>query len=323
MSRVKTVRSTGANGQLNTLDVILRRPPGNLMVFFPGDLSAGREEMKADEECKDWIEWNTEAIAQLLSRRFPFSIVIVHPSRRRQGYSCYDHFLITNLNGDPRDGEYDSEGSASLHLLMLLEDLSVKMGLQKKDLLSSLHLVGFSKGAVVLNQLLAEFGADSETPGPPIRLLSLTRSIAWVDPGLSDDSCVFLTDEDLLRMAARRFHSCHPKTGLYAIFSPFQLYLDTYEFEYEDDEAATSEELGLDLVKSIMEEEGIAMEVEYCCFNKEATMRTHFQVLKEFNLHHVSQAEGGGQSHSKKVFKESRSIRHTITMTLSRTCVCM
>ena len=323
MSRLKTLQVSGADGQVNSLDVILRKAARSSMVFFPGDISAGRDEMKADEECKEWLEWNTESIAQLLSRRFPFlNIVLVRPHRRRQGYSCYDHFLNTNLNGDPVDGEYDSEGSASLHLLMLLEDLAVKMGIQKRDLLSSIHLVGFSKGTVVLNQLLAEFGAD-ETQDAPQRLVSIIRTVAWLDPGLSEGSCVFLTDEDLLRTAASRFRNCHPITALYAIFSPFQLYLDSYDFDYEDEDyPATSEELGLDLLQSIMQEEHVPIEVEYCCFNREPTMRTHFQVLKEFNIAR-SEGEGGGQSHRKKVFKESGSIRQTITMTLSRTCVCM
>eukprot|EP00438_Fugacium_kawagutii_P022795 Skav228500 [mRNA] locus=scaffold1092:347961:348554:- [translate_table: standard] len=192
MSRAKTIKATGTNGQVNTLDVILGRKSGTI-VFFPGDISAGKEDMKADAECKEWIEWSTEAIAQLLARRFQFlNVVVVHPSRRRQGYSCYDHFLVTNLNGDPRDGEYDSEGSACLHLLTLLEDLIAKMGYEKRDLFSSLHLVGFSKGAVVLNQILAEFGADIDEGNAnaeltaPLRLLSVTRTITWLDPGMSD-----------------------------------------------------------------------------------------------------------------------------------------
>eukprot|EP00438_Fugacium_kawagutii_P022794 Skav228499 [mRNA] locus=scaffold1092:347536:347883:- [translate_table: standard] len=114
-------------------------------------------------------------------------------------------------------------------------------------------------------------------------------------------------------------------TGLYVVFSPFQLSLDTYEFEYEeDDEAATSEELGLDLLQSVMKEEHIPLEVEHCCFNRKPTMHTHFQVLKEFKiLRNVSEGEGGGESKRKKLFKESRSIRQTISMTLSRTCACM
>lgn len=296
MSKVKTIKATGADGQVNTLDVILRKAKSGSMVFFPGDISTGREEMKADEEAKEWLEWSTEGIGQLLARRFQcLNIILVRPARMRQGHSCYDHFLTTNLNGDPRDGEYDSEGSASLHLLMLLEDLTVQMGIPKSDFLSSLHLVGFSKGAVVLNQLLAEFGADSALEeSPPFRLLSITRTIEWLDPGISDGNCVFLTDEDLLRM---------------------------------DEEACTSEELGLDLLQSVMQEENMPLEVEYCCFNREPTMHTHFRVLKEFNIQHilrsVSEGEGGGQNQNKKVFKESRSIRHTITMTLSRTCVCM
>ena len=116
-------------------------------------------------------------------------------------------------------------------------------------------------------------------------------------------------------------------TGLYVVLSPFQLALDSYGFDYpEDEEACTSEELGLDLLQSVMQEENMPLEVEYCCFNREPTMQTHFRVLKEFNIQHILhsvEGEGGGQNQKKKVFKESSSIRHTITMTLSRTCICM
>ena len=249
MSKVKTIKATGADGQVNTLDVILRESQKwQHGILFRWYFHGQKKEMKADEEAKEWLEWSTEGIGQLLARRFQcLNIILVRPARMRQGHSCYDHFLTTNLNGDPRDGEYDSEGSASLHLLMLLEDLTVQMGIPKSDFLSSLHLVGFSKGAVVLNQLLAEFGADSALEeSPPFRLLSITRTIEWLDPGISDGNCVFLTDEDLLRMAASRFRTCHPITGLYVVLSPFQLALDSYEFDYpEDEEACTSEGIGL------------------------------------------------------------------------------
>lgn len=319
--RVQTLCATGAEGQRNTVDVVIRGRPQGTIVFFPGDISAGREEMKADEESREWLEWNTEAICELLAKRCPVSmrVVLVRPSRMRQGFSCYDHFLTTNLNGDPLDGEYDPEGSCSLHLLMLLQDLSRTLNISEDEFFSSFHILAFSKGGVVINQLLAELGADVCVEGSR-KLLAVTRSIGWLDPGVNEGSCVLLTNEELLRRAGRRLRGVTPPTTLFAVFTPFQLAVESYGFEYpEEEEAATSEELGLDLVQSIMKEEEVPFEVEFCCFDREPTMQTHFHVLKEFRTWRFSRKAWNGQMTN----KERESFTRRITLTLSRSCVLM
>lgn len=299
--RVQTLRATGANGQENTLDVVLGRARSGTLVFFPGDISAGREEMKADEESKEWIDWSTESLAILLALRFQQQIIVVRASRMRQGYACYDHFLTTNLNGDPLDGEY-KPGNATHHLLCLLQDLARKLKFSELQLLSSLHLLAFSKGAVVLNQILAEFGEEALSPRSP-RLAEILRSLAFLDPGVNDGLCVFFTDEEALRRAAKRLR----KTQVYVAFSPYQLALETYDFEYEDEQAGSSEELGLELFQSILQEEEVPFELEHCCFNKPPSMETHFLVLKRCSLKHLGEAKRFG-------------LTRAITNTLSRSC---
>ena len=298
--RVQTLRATGANGQENTLDVVLGRARSGTLVFFPGDISAGREEMKADEESKEWIEWSTESLALLLALRFQQQIVVVRASRMRQGYACYDHFLTTNLNGDPLDGEY-KPGNATHHLLCLLQDLACKAKVSEPQLLSSLHLLAFSKGCVVLNQILAELGEALSPRGS--RLLEILNTLAFLDPGVNEGPCVFFTEEEALRRAAKRFK----KTQVYVAFSPYQLALESYDFEYEDEQPGTSEELGLELFQAILQEEEVPFELEHCCFDKPPSMETHFQVLKRCHLKHLTEAKRFG-------------LTRAITNTLSRSC---
>ena len=66
--------------------------------------------------------------------------------------------------GDPVDG-YDPAGAACAHLLALLS--SGPVGLTEMPL----HLVAFSKGAVALNQILAEISAADDPGSAPQRLL--------------------------------------------------------------------------------------------------------------------------------------------------------
>ncbi|CAJ1366034.1 unnamed protein product [Effrenium voratum] len=329
MPAVKQVSATGFDGRVNKLEVVLREQrrgrnqSGGTMVIFSGDISASKEEMLEDPEAEEWKDWSTEAIALLMARRFPnLNIVLVRPSRMREGFSCFDHFLTTNINGDPLDGDYNPEGSAIKHLLLLLKDLARITGVGEQ-LLSRLYLVGFSKGCVVVNQILAELGAETSTDDA-MCFLGMTRAIAWLDPGVNEGSCVFVTDEEVLSTAAKRLRS-KSAACLYVVFSPFQLYLDSYEFEYEDDEAATSEELGLDLLQSIMKEGRVPLELEYCLFDQEPTLLTHFKVLQEFtSLRHLNHLDPKAEmSSAPRRHMGTGNMARAITSTLSRSCELM
>ncbi|XP_018424716.1 PREDICTED: UPF0565 protein C2orf69 homolog [Nanorana parkeri] len=73
------------------------------VIYFPGDVQNYRDVMASHSENFRWKRWSLEDIATILSRRFPSSYIwIVKPSRMHlHKFSCYDHFVESNLFGAP------------------------------------------------------------------------------------------------------------------------------------------------------------------------------------------------------------------------------
>eukprot|EP00884_Botryococcus_braunii_P001081 jgi/Botrbrau1/10974/Bobra.0383s0028.1 len=78
------------------------------------------------------------------------NVVVVLPSRTEGGFACYDHFVDgLSMAGEPSQAQAGGRSpKALLQLWSLLERLSIHG--------DDIRLVGFSKGGVVLNQVVAE-----------------------------------------------------------------------------------------------------------------------------------------------------------------------
>jgi Uncharacterised protein family UPF0565 len=120
---------------------------GNV-VFFPGDV---QDEMRimVQQESR-WSAYSLEASANLLSSKFPaHDIWVVAPAAKLRGtFSCYSNFC----------SDADTYGCGAVAKRIAVTGVLPNLSLP-------LTLVGFSKGAVVLNQLVSELGAccyDSE-----------------------------------------------------------------------------------------------------------------------------------------------------------------
>eukprot|EP00440_Ansanella_granifera_P038347 gb/GFBE01041608.1/.p1 GENE.gb/GFBE01041608.1/~~gb/GFBE01041608.1/.p1 ORF type:complete len:240 (+),score=48.20 gb/GFBE01041608.1/:1-720(+) len=230
---VQTIQILGSESQVETLDVVVAAGSSQAVVLFPGDLTTGEAEMLADPVLAPFAHWSSEALARLLASRFPgANIVVVRPSRQHDAFSCFDNFLATNQLGDPLNGEYvDKGGKACAHLLALLQTASKRLGLEHAQLGSqALHVLGFSKGGTVMNQLLTEFGAGQLSEGPK-SLLSMTSSFTWLDPGVNEGGPVFVSDPEVLRGAAQQIRRLRPCMQLHVAFTPYQLACDDYEFD--------------------------------------------------------------------------------------------
>ena len=114
------------------------------------------------EEISRWSPWCLENTCSLLQTKFPNSAIwIVRPSRMlRSLFSCFHHFVQSSLVGVPT---YSPAYGALPQIERLLADACYKVhkwGRLKMDLRSAVLLpivfVGFSKGCVVLNQILHE-----------------------------------------------------------------------------------------------------------------------------------------------------------------------
>jgi hypothetical protein len=197
---------------------------GSTVLLVPGDISGPREEMAHDAGLGCFSRWSLEALAVRLAAHLPGDTVIVlHPPRRERGFSCWDGFVpgLDRRTGDPVGG-YDGGGTCCARLWAVLEASERQCaGLTTG---APVQLLGFSKGCILLNQVLAEFGRASRAGKvgvPAVRLLRRTASVTWLDPGVSAQGPVFLDKHRLLKHAAGALAGSHPPPRLAVALSSY------------------------------------------------------------------------------------------------------
>lgn len=147
-----------------------------LVVYFGGDVQDLEAVMAEHRDNSRYTQWSLENTARLLARTqasshiSPLSshidygsslqaewnslVAVVRPARiARSSISCYDNFVPSNDVGSP--SHCDDHGALA-HLRLLLHHL-------QSPLTGPVSLIGFSKGVVVLNQLLRELSCQART----------------------------------------------------------------------------------------------------------------------------------------------------------------
>eukprot|EP00294_Goniomonas_avonlea_P009759 CAMPEP_0114567408 /NCGR_PEP_ID=MMETSP0114-20121206/15462_1 /TAXON_ID=31324 /ORGANISM="Goniomonas sp, Strain m" /LENGTH=206 /DNA_ID=CAMNT_0001753989 /DNA_START=228 /DNA_END=848 /DNA_ORIENTATION=+ len=132
---------------------------------------------------------------------------VIAPSGYYEGvFSRYVHFLPEmTARGDPV--RYQADGNATGQLAALLRTGTSQLRAVEDDRTRlqglPITLMGFSKGGVVLNQLLSELSPsrslDLQDPFP---LMRRVQAIHWLDVGLNHPGA-YLTDDDTLSAVAR------------------------------------------------------------------------------------------------------------------------
>ncbi|KAK9817136.1 hypothetical protein WJX72_010060 [[Myrmecia] bisecta] len=126
-----------------------------VVVFYPGDQLQDRSLPAEVLRLQD-----PHNQARIMAKKFPgATIYVVMPSRLEAGCACFDHFLNkTTQTGEPL-GYQGSSFKACSQLWSLLKHAgSWKEGANQPII----HLVGFSKGGVVLNQVLSELACFAD-----------------------------------------------------------------------------------------------------------------------------------------------------------------
>ncbi|ETV75350.1 hypothetical protein, variant [Aphanomyces astaci] len=208
----ESVNVEGRRGLFNDIYISFIPHATENVVFFPGDVQHFDHVMRRGA-FKSFAAYSYESMCAHYVRRFPHANVwIVKPRTHAKGVSCYDNF-VDNTDGEP--STYSTDGSAFLHLQLLLEHttaLFLDAGRQLAwDL--PLHLLGFSRGAIVLNQLITELGSLLHlSPSPTHVDATLTDvksgsisaffervdTIEWLDGGCNVEGLTFPTDESAL-----------------------------------------------------------------------------------------------------------------------------
>ncbi|CAG9580160.1 unnamed protein product [Danaus chrysippus] len=230
------------------------------LVFFGGDVQDYPEAMQAHRDNRHYVKWNLESTARMLGENFVDKhIVVVRPSRIEfKSFSCYDNFVPSNNAGVPdhtpthhalihlerllKNVSIRMKTMSERELLDVLRDVSAEGGLEgcrpaerqepssARDPLwwreslaldeGSISLVGFSKGCVVLNQIIYEFHyTQTLTPGDEhmMRLSGRISDMYWLDGGHAGGKNTWLTARSLLETIATR------GVNIYIHVSPYQI----------------------------------------------------------------------------------------------------
>ncbi|KAG7240495.1 hypothetical protein INR49_026779, partial [Caranx melampygus] len=172
-----------------------------------------QEEMALQPEGAQWLSWSLEQVAFTLGRRFPDRYIwVIRASRMYlHKFSCYHNFVESNMFGAPEHSPYSPDYGAFHHLRALLSHgmecanlpnpLQPQGGADSIPSGFSLALVGFSKGCVVLNQMVYELGGARADPlmSPFIKCIS---AMYWLDGGHPGGSETWVTDKLVLKELA-------------------------------------------------------------------------------------------------------------------------
>ncbi|UJR23051.1 hypothetical protein I4U23_026076 [Adineta vaga] len=168
----------------------------SIIYYFGGDIQDLPERMNLSREYRQYQQWNLVTTGEILSKKFKdSSIVVIRANEMKDGtFSRFSSFLPnTTEYGDPIT--YDTTDFTGLHQLHTFDQQISKSS-------PNITLIGFSKGCVVLNQLLHELTAfrtikiDNELTD----FISRIHRFIWLDGGHNngDRTMIWPTDENLI-----------------------------------------------------------------------------------------------------------------------------
>ncbi|XP_012938334.1 UPF0565 protein C2orf69 homolog, partial [Aplysia californica] len=157
------------------------------VIFFGGDVQDYPENMEKHRDNRRYKEWSTEATAAKVLGKFPQSLVfVVKPSRMHLlTFAVYSNFVETSDFGNP---SHSCDFGAVKHLSGLYSSAVGEVydaeGADGPSDDTPVSVVGFSKGCVVLNQIVFEL-PSVEKDSCLQRFLSKITEFHWLDGGHS------------------------------------------------------------------------------------------------------------------------------------------
>ncbi|XP_053184687.1 mitochondrial protein C2orf69 homolog [Scomber japonicus] len=247
-------------------------------VFFHGDIQNFQEEMSVQPEGSHWLSWSLEQVAMTLGQRFPeHHVWVVRASRMYlHKFSCYHNFVDSNMFGAPEHSTtYSQDHGAIYHLRSLLSHAMERANLPNPlqphggaDSVPSdfsLTLVGFSKGCVVLNQMVYELPGARSDP----ELSHFVKSISdmyWLDGGHPGGSETWVTDKQVLKELAESGVTVHAHVTPYEVRDPMRAWVGREHGHF---------------VKTL-EEFGASPHQQMHFEDEPPSIENHFRVIQEF-----------------------------------------
>ncbi|XP_074659323.1 mitochondrial protein C2orf69 homolog isoform X2 [Tubulanus polymorphus] len=268
MTSVRLEQVEGLPGKFN--DIIFH-PPSSAhvaeqnVVYFGGDVQDYEENMLSHRDNHRYVARCLENVASRLSVRFPRANVwLVKPTRMHlKTFAVYSNFVESNAFGSPTH----SDGQQSWkHLRRLLRNACVKTGAEFDPRLA-LVLCAFSKGCVVLNQLLYDLKSAKIEDKKLSEFVDATSEIYWLDGGHSGGGNTWVTDRDVLaRVADIAGVRIHAHVSPYQVKDPMRGWIGKEQKKF----VKVLRELGVNVTNAVH-------------FGDEpGSIDNHFNVLDEF-----------------------------------------
>ena len=200
-----------------------RTDKNRILVYFGGDVQDLSSNMKLHRDNQKYLRWSLEETAALLSRSYPDNyIMVVRPNRmERSTFSCFDNFVESNSCGAPTHlthktvAKINSNSScySLLQLRGLVHSVTRLKGLLENEMSPlKLTLVGFSKGVVVLNQIIhdlhilnsVQHEGESKMKDDLSRFSDKIERMIWLDGGHNGGKDTWITDEEVLKTLATK-----------------------------------------------------------------------------------------------------------------------
>lgn len=168
------------------------------LVFFPGDVQRLSATMKKTELGEKHLGYSFEATLEILSGKFAdYHLWLVKPCKYMYDVMCvYKNLVKTeSLLGVP---DHTTEFDGLEHLTLLIGSAFKQLDLEWSEQ-QTFTMVAFSKGCIVLNQLLYEISAAlNDRSEPERKFVSSIDAMYWLDGGHSGETDVWVTDEQVL-----------------------------------------------------------------------------------------------------------------------------
>lgn len=249
---------------------LLDGPLHSRVIFFGGDTQDYPENMKSHRDNHRYLKWNLVSVADLLSHQFPTSDVFVIKPKRMQlkTFSCYDNFVKANEMGAPT---HVPNYAAFEHLTGLLTNMLQRNALKSDEHSAAsidtvpLVIIGFSKGCVVLNQLLYEMHFNQDK-SEVVNVVSNIKDMYWLDGGHTGGSETWITKQEILK------HLAASGIKVHVFVTPYQVN-DQRRPWIRKEEKIFSESL---------RKMNASIEREVLYADHQRTIELHFKLLEDF-----------------------------------------
>ncbi|KAF4044292.1 hypothetical protein GN244_ATG03381 [Phytophthora infestans] len=269
------------------------------VIFFPGDVQDFKAAM-ATSPFADYSDFAYEAVAELLSEKFggTCNVWVVRPSRFKHGaYSSFDNFVTTNEYGAAT--QYDPSAYATKHLSSLMQNTQTALRRQGVNVSTALpmHLLGFSKGGIVLNQLVTElvrysFNKKRSNSGQvrqgsvfasTRQFFAAINSIHWLDTGNGSLEGAMPTEETALAVLSR--------------YEQLRLFVHVTPYQYESRlRPWIKTEVNSFVTKMNLLGADIQLIIYY--EGDEGSLVSHFHILQDFEASRSFRSKGEGVANS-------------------------